>query len=162
MQRILQALWACGVDYVVIGGVAVALWGIPRTTVDLDVAVRLTPQNLEKLWQCLETLGLRPRQPVGLEVIKDRMRREQVTREKGMRVLTFENPDDPLEVVDVLLEEVVPFEELHARRKVFRTASFGIPVASVPDLIVLKTRSGRPVDVSDIQALRMLEDHEAS
>ncbi len=163
MRRILQALWTCEVAYVVIGGVAVALWGIPRTTVDLDLMVRLEEENLERLWQCLERLGLRPRQPVSLQDVKHPRSRTRLVQEKGMRVLTFENPEDPLEVVDVLMEEPVPFEDVYARRKVFQVGSFGIPVASIQDLVALKARAGRPVDRADIEALRMIEEgHEAS
>ena len=66
-------------------------------------------------------------------------------------------------VVDILMEEPVPFEEVYARRRVFQVGSFAIPVASIQDLMALKARAGRPVDRADIEALRMLEeDHETS
>lgn len=41
LVRALAALNAAGVRYVVIGGVAVALRGFPRATLDVDVAVAL-------------------------------------------------------------------------------------------------------------------------
>ncbi len=127
MQRILRALWTCDVAYVVIGGVAVALWGIPRTTVDLDLMVRLEGENLTRLWRCLERLGLRPRQPVSLQDVKHPRSRARLIREEGMRVLTFENPEDPLEVVDILMEEPVPFEEVTRAEGFFRWGLLPFP-----------------------------------
>ncbi|MEN8162772.1 MAG: nucleotidyltransferase [Acidobacteriota bacterium] len=54
-----KRLGDCGVPYMVIGGMANAVWGYPRSTVDLDLAVLLDPgaastliQSLGKPYQC--------------------------------------------------------------------------------------------------------------
>ena len=44
-EDLLRALQASNVRYVVVGGTAVILHGVPRTTADLDVVVDLAAEN---------------------------------------------------------------------------------------------------------------------
>jgi len=46
-----------GVDYLVVGGYAVALYGYPRYTGDLDVWVRVENDNADKLMDVLAAFG---------------------------------------------------------------------------------------------------------
>ncbi|MEJ7623475.1 MAG: nucleotidyltransferase [Pyrinomonadaceae bacterium] len=54
---LLTALVDAGVDFMVVGGYAVAFYGHPRATKDLDVFVRATPANAKKLYQALAAFG---------------------------------------------------------------------------------------------------------
>jgi hypothetical protein len=49
MLRVLQALDNQGVEYVLIGGAALGVHGIVRATEDLDVCVRASAENIERL-----------------------------------------------------------------------------------------------------------------
>ena len=49
IQRLLDALSVAGVDFVVIGGVALTLRGSSRLTVDLDVCYSRDRENLRRL-----------------------------------------------------------------------------------------------------------------
>lgn len=60
----LAALDSAGVPFVVVGGVAVNLQGVPRFTADLDVAVALDGAVVGEAARALGALGLRPRLPV--------------------------------------------------------------------------------------------------
>ena len=51
--RVIESLNRSGVDYAVVGGVALNLHGIIRATEDLDVFVRADPANIERLRQAL-------------------------------------------------------------------------------------------------------------
>lgn len=55
---LLVALVDGGVDFLVVGGVAVQAHGHPRTTKDLDVLVRRSPENYERLAGVLDHLGV--------------------------------------------------------------------------------------------------------
>lgn len=55
------ALDEADVAYVVAGGMAVVLHGHVRTTVDLDIALDLRRENVEKALAVLGGLGLQPR-----------------------------------------------------------------------------------------------------
>lgn len=46
-----------GIDYVIIGGVAVSSWGTPRTTRDLDVIIVLEAKNIDELSENLREMG---------------------------------------------------------------------------------------------------------
>lgn len=55
-MEVLAALHRRGVDYVVVGGIALALHGIVRATEDLDVFLSATPENLRRLRAALGDL----------------------------------------------------------------------------------------------------------
>ena len=54
--RILAALQQRGVDYVVFGGIALNLHGLARTTEDLDLFIRPTSENVERLKEALRSV----------------------------------------------------------------------------------------------------------
>jgi hypothetical protein len=57
--EVFRALNSHGVDYLIIGGVAVQAYGHVRTTQDIDVIVAPDARNLERLAAALEQLGAR-------------------------------------------------------------------------------------------------------
>ena len=63
-DAVFAALHDAGVRYLVVGGVAVVLQGHVRTTVDLDLVVGLSTDNLTAAVTALTGLGLEPRLPV--------------------------------------------------------------------------------------------------
>jgi hypothetical protein len=56
-KEFLQCLNGHGVEYLVIGGHAVAFHGYPRATADLDVWVALDPSNASRLVAALKDFG---------------------------------------------------------------------------------------------------------
>ena len=56
-KEFLRLLNANRVDYLLVGGYAVGLHGYPRATVDLDVWVRATPANAERVLASLHEFG---------------------------------------------------------------------------------------------------------
>src|SRR5437660_1477189 len=59
--ELLRALSAAGVEYIVVGGVAGTAHGAARTTQDLDVVYRRTPENISRIVHALSTLSPYPR-----------------------------------------------------------------------------------------------------
>ena len=55
------------VEYVLIGGLAVALHGVERNTMDIDVCVVISPGNLQHLIDAAKELKLSPVLPVPLD-----------------------------------------------------------------------------------------------
>src|SRR3954447_16751201 len=60
-SRLMVQLAAGGVDFVVVGGIAVVAQGHIRTTRDLDITYATTPRNLELLGRVLVMLDARLR-----------------------------------------------------------------------------------------------------
>lgn len=138
--RIVRALEAAGVRYLVVGGVAVVLHGHPRFTADLDLAVALEPANVHAVFAALATLGYGPRVPVSAARFADPHERQRLVEEKGMPVLSFASPALPMTEVDVFADPPFPFEETYRRAQVVELGAGAIRVASIRDLVEMKRR----------------------
>jgi hypothetical protein len=53
----LAALVEQGVDFVIVGAYALAAHGFPRTTGDIDLLVRPTPENAKRVYRALTAFG---------------------------------------------------------------------------------------------------------
>ncbi|MCP5464301.1 MAG: hypothetical protein H7A33_04665 [Deltaproteobacteria bacterium] len=76
-----------------------------------------------------------------------------------MMVFSVYNPDAPLEHIDVKIDGRENFEKILANSVKMSTDGFEIPVASIDDLIELKTKAGRERDLIDIKVLRKLQNY---
>lgn len=63
-QAIFKGLHELGVDYLVVGGLAVNFHGVPRMTYDIDLMILLQPENIFKLVAKLTQWSYRPKIPV--------------------------------------------------------------------------------------------------
>jgi hypothetical protein len=79
-EDVLRALQDGGVRYVLVGGTAVVLHGVPRTTADPDIVIDLEPSNVRRLIEVVMGLGFRPRPPVSAEALADSEQRRERTR----------------------------------------------------------------------------------
>jgi hypothetical protein len=162
LVEILCALSDQGVDFVVAGGVAMVLHGVERTTLDLDVAVALEPENLHRFLETMSRLRLAPRAPVPAEIILDQQSIADLIREKNALVFTFWSPQEPYRQIDLFLTQENSFDDLIADAYLLEIRGRMIRVASRRKLIEMKSRV-RPVrekDISDIRALTELETKE--
>lgn len=155
-EPILEALNAAGVRYVVVGGVGVVLQGHPRLTADLDLAVDLSTEQARRAVHSLTGLGLRARAPVDATAFADAAERARWISERGMRVFSMVDPNDPLRSVDLFVDEPIPFEELFERADSVELTRTVVRVASIPDLIQLKRLAARPQDDADVAALEAI------
>lgn len=58
--RVIASMNEAGVEYVIVGGVAMNLLGLVRATEDLDVFIRPDPQNIERLRRALRSVWQDP------------------------------------------------------------------------------------------------------
>jgi hypothetical protein len=54
--QVLEALGKEEVDYILVGGFAVILYGMPRVTQDIDIFVQMNPENIGKLRKALKNV----------------------------------------------------------------------------------------------------------
>jgi hypothetical protein len=145
-ERILRALADHGVDYVLIGGLAVQTHGHVRTTNDADLIPAPDPANLKRLAGALRSLDARVLNPgeedtlVTAKMLPRATIWQFVTRDGG---------------VDVMHE--VPgsrsYAELSDRALRVHLGDIEVPVVDLDDLIQMKLARGRPVDIADVAAL---------
>jgi hypothetical protein len=88
-EAIVAALDEAGVRYLVAGGLAVNTHGYLRFTKDVDVVVQLIPENIERAFTALSSLGYKPSVPITATQFADMKQRESWIRDKGMQVLQF-------------------------------------------------------------------------
>lgn len=155
-EPVFAALNQAQARYVVVGGLAVVLHGVPRLTADVDLAVDLAPEEARKAIAALVGLGFKARAPVDPLDFADPSTRLGWVRDKGMRVFSLWDPDDPMREVDLFVEHPVAFDELWARAETMSLGATSVRVASIPDIIALKRLAGRPQDYADIEALEVI------
>ena len=56
VMRVLRAFESAGLEYVLIGAAAMGFHGLVRATEDLDIFIRATPENIEKLRSALRAV----------------------------------------------------------------------------------------------------------
>jgi hypothetical protein len=154
---IFEALNAAQVRYLVVGGIAVVLYGIQRTTGDVDLCVHLTTDNLGRLANALQQLGFVPRVPTPVTGLADAKTRKRWTREKGMKVYSFIEPyGTPPRNIDIMVNPVKNFGGFYRKRKVVTLRGTPVPLMPVGELARMKRRAGRPQDLQDVQDLRLI------
>jgi predicted nucleotidyltransferase len=144
------------IRYLVVGGVAVVLHGFLRATADLDLMIALDSENLKKFLDLMKELGYKPRVPVALQDFASPDIRRSWIKDKNMKVFSLIHPKELTHLLDVFVDEPIPFEEAYQRRERISAGSSKVNVACMTDLIHLKEKAGRQQDKADIQALKKL------
>lgn len=145
------------VKYVIAGGIAVNLHGVPRVTQDLDLVIYLGEENVNKFSKAMGTLGYKPKIPVKIEDFGVKKNREDWIKNKGMVVFSLWNKDIPYRIIDVFVKDPIDFKELYRDKAEISMGEFKIPVVSIEHLIKLKQMAGRKQDISDIVSLRRVK-----
>ncbi len=69
MFDLIKLLAESDVDFVLVGGLAVALHGYPRMTMDVDVVLAMDDKNLRRFIDAAKAAGLQPTIPVPIEAL---------------------------------------------------------------------------------------------
>ncbi len=130
-----------GALYLVVGGFAVILAGLPRTTGDLDLVIETSPENEAKVYAALATL------PDGC--VRE-LEAGDVAKYKVVRVA-----DEIL--VDLMASASgIDYEEASKSMVIHEIDGVKIPFASPELLYRMKVRAGREKDRGDIYFLKQL------
>lgn len=162
MFELVALLAEHGVEFVVIGGMAVNLHGFVRATKDVDIVPHSSPENLARLWTALASVDA---QPGGLEGFRP----EELPMPWSLHSLIEGQGNWILHTtlgrIDVM-QCVAPFDGYEDLVESAHTAAIPgtsqpILVAGLHDLIAMKQEAGRPQDLIDITALRLANGLEA-
>ncbi len=156
-QDVFQELGKAKIKYLVVGGIAINLYGVLRATADLDMMIYLADNaNVNKFVEVVKNLGYKPRAPVSIEDFGNPAKRKMWIKDKGALVFTFLRQNS-YEQIDVFLEEPIDFMEAYKTRKDFRIGDVTISVPSLENLKFMKWKAHREKDLSDIKQLEKLE-----
>lgn len=140
-RDLLVELCDAAVDFVVVGGHAVAFHGHPRATKDLDVLVRTGRDNAQRVYRALAAFGA-PLDAFG--VSEDDLAGYDGALQLGV----------PPRRIDVLNRiDGVCFDEAVAAGASFYLDGRRIPVIGREALLRNKRAAARPQDLADVRAL---------
>lgn len=157
MFETLQRLLEAEVDFVLVGGLAVALHGYQRVTLDIDIVLAMTPENLRRFIEIAKSAGLRPIIPVPIEALADPELIDSWHREKGMLAFALRGENLSKSVIDVLVKSPVPYDQMKQDAVLVPVGPLTVPVASIAHLIAMKTGTGRSKDAIDIEELKKIQ-----
>lgn len=159
LRDILLALVDSNVSFVVAGGVAAVLHGVERLTLDLDIALDLSPENVRRFLAVMRSMHMTPRVPVPPEALMEPDKVRAMVEEKHAIVFTFADADSPLLHVDVFLKADLSFAALNQDAIVLVVDGRSIRTTSRQQLIRMKQAINPPrdKDLADIKALQRME-----
>ncbi|MBU1007386.1 MAG: nucleotidyltransferase [Candidatus Omnitrophica bacterium] len=138
-RELLKLLNSKRVEYLVIGGYAVAFYGYPRATGDMDIWIAVSKDNAGKIVETLKEFGLdTPELKEGLFLEKN----------KNIRM---GNP--PLRIEFLTSIDGVEFSECYRNKETVKIGGIEINFISLKDLKRNKKSSGRYQDLADIENL---------
>ncbi|MFN8310029.1 MAG: nucleotidyltransferase [Chitinophagales bacterium] len=141
-REFILALNASQVEFILIGGYSVMLYGYPRTTGDLDIWLNRTPENYKKLIRAFSEFGL----PTNAISIEDFLHNE------SMDVYSFGR--SPV-AIDLLVKvKGLDFDLALANSVIMQPDGFPVRVVSYHDLIKLKKAAGRNKDFDDLAHIK--------
>ena len=142
--EMLSALFAEGVEFLVVGAHALAAHGVPRATGDLDIWIRPDRANAERTIRALAAFGA----PL-FDLTVDDLTVTTTVFQLGL----------PPARIDILAGITgVDFAEAWPRRVVVSMAGLDVPVLSKQDFIKNKTLTNRPKDRVDLELLKEADD----
>lgn len=134
-RDMLAALCAEKAEFLIVGAYALAAHGVPRATGDIDIWVRPTAENSQRVWRALE----RFRAPLS-QLDVNELTRPNIVFQMGL----------PPNRIDLLTSiTAVEFDSAWQRRKVVRLAELDVPVLGRDDMVRNKRAAGRPKDLAD-------------
>ena len=128
-----------GVEYVIVGGYAVAFHGFVRATKDIDVLFRNTPANIKRLMTSLSGFGI-PESAMTINTFS----------EQG-RIVRMGSPPMMIELINAV--GGVTFEEVWKNKVPGHYGDAPVFFISKSDLLKSKKAAGRPQDLRDLVEL---------
>lgn len=142
LDSLIASLEGAKLEYALAGGLAVAVWGAPRATKDIDLLV--PPEQVDAIRAVAKERGFLLE--AGPITFRDGMELRRLTKYQGSDLLTL----------DLILVNPTVEEAWRSRRQV-PTLRGTLWVVDRQALIEMKLRAGRPQDIFDVERLRDLD-----
>jgi len=139
-KELLQLFNEHHVEYLLVGGYAMAAHGFPRYTGDIDLWVLSSPENAERIMEALQVFGFG-----GLDLEKSDFHTSQQIIQLGF----------PPSRIDILTDiDGVVFAESRNHSIELEMDGLRIPCISLDDLVRNKKASGRLQDMADLEKIQ--------
>ena len=138
---ILAALVAQDARFLVVGAHALAVHGVPRATVDIDIWIDPHPDNARRVWRALAEFGA----PL------DALRLQESDFVKSDSVAQLGLPPNRIDILTGV--SGLTFDEAWSARIEAEIEGVRVPILGRDALIRNKRASGRNKDLGDVEAL---------
>lgn len=139
LQTIFASFQKHEVKYVVIGGIAAVLHGVPRATFDLDILIEAAPDNAQRLLDAFIDVNLGTAELISAEELLD----NEITIFK-----------DWVRIDVQIATPGINFNDAWHNRKIVTYQGQEFYIISRDDLIASKLAAGRAVDLEDVRLLK--------
>lgn len=149
-DALLRRLVAHGVDFVIVGGMAMVLHGSARLTRDLDICYSTDSANLDALGAAMVELGAH------LRGVSDDVPFVPDARTlRRTSILTLDSEDGRIDLL-VSPAGAPPYASLRAEATRTTHDGMAILLASLDDLESMKRAAGRPKDLVDLEEIEVI------
>ena len=132
-----------GLEFMIVGGHALAVYGHPRFTRDLDVFIERDRENVRRLASAIAAFGI---------VMSEASQAEMTNNPDAM--IRIGAPPNQVDVLNNI--SGVTFEECAPQRMYVTIGEIDVPFISLQDFVRAKKASGRDQDIEDLKKLKRL------
>jgi len=141
-RDMLRALCDEKVEFLLVGAYAMAAHGYPRATMDMDIWIMPSPQNIDAVLRALRRFGA----PLG-NLTKEDLQKDGTVFQIGVA---------PRRIDIITTASGLQFEQTYQRAISVNIEGIEVHIPSIKDLIRNKRASGRTKDLADAEALESL------
>lgn len=156
IKKIFQVLNQYNVRYLICGGLAVNIYGIPRMTADIDLLLDFEEENVSNFESAVKYLLFQSVIPLSINTFVKKEDRLIAIKEKNLIAYSYFNSMKGYMNLDVLLDAPIEFDVLWRNKAERLLGETTIYLVSVEDLIELKKYANRIQDQNDILLLSKL------
>ena len=141
-EEFLKLLSEKNVEYVIVGGYAVAFHGYVRLTKDLDILFRNSTDNISRIRSALNGFGF-PTESL-----------DDVAFSEEGKIIRMGVSPVMIELINAV--SGITFDEIWKNKVAGEYGSITVFYISLKDLLINKKASGRPRDIADYEELKSL------
>lgn len=143
-QEILSLLIKHNVDFLIIGGYAVIFHGYERTTGDIDLWIKPTNENRDKINKVFLDAGMDEEDLV-------------ILREHDFRKHTSFSWESEPEKMDFITHiNLLEYEEANSNKIAYKWEGLILPFINLRELVLSKINTGRKKDEADVEELQRI------
>ena len=149
--KILKSFATEKIPFVIVGGAAIALHGIPRSTLDIDIVVPAQAETVSRLFSIIQDAGFLSRDKYMITIAGS----PHLLIGQWMTL----QDNGGMEFIDIFFESGRKFNGLLKQAKKIKGGKFNFYIASLDDIERMKKKSARAIDLADIVLIREKRGH---
>lgn len=144
------------IRYLICGGLAVNIYGIPRMTADIDLLLDFTDENVDMFEKAIKLMNYQSNIPLPIKTFVNKEERQKAAKNKNLIAYSYFNSRSNYMSLDVLMDVPLEFEELWKSKQERIINDTSVQLISIEHLIELKKYANRKQDIDDVILLSKL------